>query len=294
MKYLAFIFLLAISACSLEDMIPFVSNGDFIPVVNPPAEPAVPPDTCETYVHINSPLFLQGYAELDNTITDYWVLNVGGHNGQNPTYSDTVFAGQQNDVPVILENMIELYLPAYTHKARARADAKRISVITDGTETQSLLQMKVWIRAGGAKWWMSFNKRSFLFGGSVTNIDTFLNICNDYPSVTTFNLRDCNFDSLQEKSAMLGVLNHDLCKAGENRADFRFNNYEPSDSIVQAFQDAGWQNVLINVTGNPIVIRGRVIGSFKSEFLADTRGYNVTEHDILYLLDAGFAVVTDL
>lgn len=290
-----FIFLiagiLAFASCNWPELVGVFNNGDDI-VISPPL-PIVNPDTCDTYVHINSPSYIQGYCELDNPITNYWVLYVGGSN-QNAPYQDSIFPGEEASIQPTLQSMLTLYLQQYEHDVYVRSDARRINVLTKGTDNQGTLNLKVWIRADGAKWFFTFNRRCFNHAGTITDTATWMQLCNEYPSMTRFNLRDCQFDSLEEKTAMLGVLHHDLCKAGEQWADFRFNNFAPSDSIVQAFEDAGWQDVLTNVTGNPIVVRGAIVGVFKSETVADTRGYCATDEQIMSLLDQGFVVIADL
>jgi hypothetical protein len=299
MKNLVLISLMAfIAACSLEPFtqLPCIDCPDPQPIdtiTNPIDSLVLPPDTpCVDYVHITDPAFVQGYIELDNAINPQgWILHVGGSNDPAP-FRDTIHPGEELFLAERLQNLLSQWMPQFAHDVKTRDDARRISVMTPGTNTTSTFNLKVWIRADAAKWFFTFNRQSFLFGGSVT-LDEFLEYCKIYPSVRIYNLRDMGLDSLSERQCHLGVLRHDLCKAGEDRADWRFNNFAVDDSLEMAFIDAGW-NIWQNITGDIVVeVRGRIVGRMRSPVLVDTRGHCATDDEIMTLLESGFCVVAD-
>ncbi len=271
-------------------------------VVTPPdtVAPIILPDTCVSYSPIDTPAFVQGWIQLDNPINvQGWVLNVGGANDPAP-FQETVLPGEEALLPERLEALFGSYLPQYPAEAFARADARRISLILRGTDNNTALQLKAWIRADGAKWFFAFGRRTFYHGGAI-DLPTWLDLAKKYPSVVGWNLRDAGFDSLGENSAMIAIV--DTCKLCEGcRSDFRFNNFPPSDSIEGAFDDAHWSSLQNaapvggygrGVAGE-LLFEGDPIGVLRKSGVIDSRGYCLTEERLLQLLAGGFPVITDL
>jgi hypothetical protein len=298
MKNLLFylILVVSLSSCLWEEFpVPFgpcidcPEPQDTVIVPPPPDSIVLPPDSCEAYTPIDTPLFIQGYGELDNPINAQgWVLNVG-------QYTDTVFPGEESLIDDKLDVLISAFIPQYPAEVFARSDARRLSVLVKGTTNQLTLQLKVWIRADGAKWYLTFNDRGFLHGGSMTG-DQFIEKAGQYPSMKTVNFRAITeVDSIKERKCKLAALG--ICKAPPqgSRVDFRFDQWEADDSLVTAFVDAGWDQIWNNAApGEPVYSRGVVIGKFLNQFTVDTRGHRVNDDQILYWLNQGFQVVTDL
>lgn len=249
------------------------------------SEPLMVP--CTLYTHISDPKFIQGYIEFDDPLTSFWVIMVD----QN---RDTIFPGEEDQIPGILSDFIGQHFGgSFPVRVWQNQNATRISTIVNGTDQNTPMQLVVQVRMNGWKVYMTFSNRGLLHAGAINNIDTLLAISDLFPSARWFNLRDMGLDSISERRYMIRNLHHELCKAGEYWADFRFNNYPPDDSILIAYKLAGWENVLSAVTGNPITFRGAKVGVFKSEFVADCRGYCPTDDQIRDLLNKGFVVIAD-
>lgn len=288
MKYILFFlsFMVILSGCNeLTQAIPWPDfpEPDTTSITPPPPVP------CTTYQHISDPKFIQGFIEIDEPISNYWVLMVGQQR-------DTFFPGDEGSIPGVLAGFLSNYFSGqYPVRAWANGNATRISTIVKGTDQHTPMQLAVQFRVDGWKIFMSFSNRGLMHDGAIQDIDTLLAISDSFPSLRLFNLKDLNLDSIEERRYMIKNLHHEICKAGEYWADFRFNNYAVDDSMKNAYKVAGWDNVLASFTGSTVrSSRGTDIGRFKNEVVVDCRGYHPTDDDIRQLLNLGFVVIADV
>jgi len=236
-----------------------------------------PPDTCADYTPVDHPAFVQGYIEIDYTISTYRVLYAGPHR-------DTLWPGEDLLITVRMDSMLELWHPEYDYDVTTSPDGRVTSIVVEGTDDREWLFLQVYVRDSGWRIFMTFNHRSFFLGAAAT-YDILMDYAHRFPSVDKYNLRGAGMDSLQEIDVMLAIL--DSCKLGGTYVDWRFNNYPPTDSMHQAYKDADWDEIRLGIMSDHIDQRRDDPG----HLIADLRYRCITEEEIRTLLRAGYVVI---
>lgn len=175
-------------------------------------------DTPCVPVLVTEPKFVTLYIEFD--VFDPFLLWQGGQ-------------VESNDLADVVAAVTSLPFHIYTQ-------GKSWSVIIDGTNDHQQFQLKIFARTNGAKVYFGSASQAFIFAGALT-FPEYMEVIEEYPSVDRFNFRNTEWDSLQYDQAAKNILN---CKLGRTWADFRFNQFPVSDSLITEFQNAGWQTVM--------------------------------------------------
>lgn len=271
---LIWLILSGLTAC--EYLTPAFAPADFA-YTPPPAEPVViVPDTCASYTPVDAPAFVQGYIEIDYSISTYRVLYAGPHR-------DTLWPGEDLLIIPRMDSMLRLWHPEYDYDVTTSADGRVTSIVVEGTDDREWLFLQAYVRDSGWRIFMTFNHRSFFLGAAGT-YDILMDYAHRFPSVDKYNLRLADMDSLQEIDVMLAIL--DSCKAGGTYVDWRFNNYPPTDSMHQAYKDAGWDEIRIGIMGG-----ADPRSADPGHLIADVRHRCITEEEIRDLLRAGYVVI---
>lgn len=290
---LVVVFIAACTAMMMSSCEPLPWSLPLLPPDDPdyvaPPEPIVLVDTCTGYAPIDTPSFVQAYAEFDTAIpATGWIMIAGSHR-------DTIYAGEEHLFETKMKAVISAYEPQYSHFVNTNPQASRLSIITRGTDDHTAHQLKVWFITDYAKVYMGYRKRG-LYTGGACSCEELIQYAHMFGSLIGFNTRDAfDCDSIRERKVCQAIV--DTCKLAQpqSRADLRFNQWDPGDSLLQAFDDAGWDQVLTNLSPGDIVYsRGKAVGRVRNEYVIDMRGYRVHDHDIAAYLDKGYQVIADL
>lgn len=211
-------------ACLIVSGLMYITACNLVPAIAPidwPTEPeAVVEDTCTYYVEQTEPKFIEGYVLFDNPQD-----SILWRGGLVSSYD--------------LGEVIAHLLPGHPYMIRRTPTAVVVWVM--GTNDANFMQTKVWTRTDGAKWYMGWMKQAIMPYGTIT-ADEHLDLIADLPSVDRFNFLHTNYDSLQYIAIADAILGD--CYGGRAWADFRFNPFPITTEIIEAYQAAGWDNVL--------------------------------------------------
>lgn len=206
-----------------------------------PPLPIVQDTPCTNPQQVLTPAF----TTMDMEITDQ---SVGERIFCAGTYCDTISIDETGDQAEIIKKVLKLYRPQYNYNVYSNGnDSRRVAFIVDTTNDVNQFKQKVYMRYNGVKHYWGWAVQGFIFSGAL--VDSQLSVViKKYPSVRRFNFRLTDEDSTRYIDYALAILGE--CKEGRDWADFRFNPYMMTDSILQAYEDAGWNKVL-SFTSDP-------------------------------------------
>ncbi len=199
------------------------TNQDSIPVDSIvidtlPIDTAVIDTPCIDPIEITDPAFVTLYIEFD--VFDPFLIWQGGQ-------------VESNNLSDVVQAVTNLPFHIYTQ-------GKSWVIIIDGTNDHQQFQLKIFARSNGAKIYFGSASQAYIFAGALAFTE-YMEVIEKYPSVDRFNFRNTEWDSLQYDQAAKEILN---CKLGRTWADFRFNQFPVSDSLITEYQNAGWETVL--------------------------------------------------
>jgi hypothetical protein len=269
---LFFLFLIVVITTGCEFLSPALPT-DWVGYHDPQASQS---DSCEEYtlVEITDPAYINGYMEITEDLASSRILYVGPYiytiNPDNSDYLDDA-----------LDSLLTLWKPGIEWNVYTKDFDNRVfTIMGDGSNDHNQMLLKVYIRYNGLKHYTGWISQGYIFAGTFNAAD-YHKIVTKYPSVTRFNFRNTDWDSIEYERCDTAILHSsiymDSCelKAGREWADFRWGIH--SDSIVQLFNDRGWNTVLhayYDVGGT-----------------IDARRGNLTEDEILGFLQHGYQVI---
>ena len=241
----------AIALIASCELIPAIAPDDW--AWNPPAQDSIdidttqidtigtdtivapPPDTCTELIEITDPPFVYAYMEITDDVQTERTLIIGN-------YSYVIPEDDTTPLSVVIDSLWELYRPEYSYQTIVdQNDSRKIMTFIKGTNNRQQFYLKAQIRFNGYKQYFGFSTQEIIFATPLT-ADQYAQKIDEYPSVARFGFYGTNYDSLEYIKLSLLVLGH--CKHGRELADFRFNPYPMTDSIINAFEQAGWEQVL--------------------------------------------------
>lgn len=238
MKYLPiliFAFMVTYVAC---DLIPAIAPPDW---PEPPQDTitlpidTLPTDTCTDPQEIEQPAFVTAYMDITDILQTDRQIIIG--NGSAWIYNDNI-----DHMGQIIDSLWEAYRPEYSYKTHVKpSDSRRLFTIIEGTNDREQFYLKAQIRFNGYKQYFGFGTQHFVFFDCLT-AEQASEIIAMYPSVNYFNWYGTEFDSVTVDKLSRQILGY--CKKGRWKADFRFSPV--SDTLVQDFINADWDNVLHN------------------------------------------------
>lgn len=240
--------LAAIALIASCELIPAIAPDDW--AYHPPTTPTdttdtdtipvdtitVPLDTpCTNPVLITDPPFVQAYMDITDDVQTERTIIIGN-------YSYVVPEDDPTPLAVVIDSLWELYRPEYSYETIvSENDNRKIVTFIKGTNDRQQFYLKAQIRFNGYKQYFGFATQEIIYATPLT-ADQYAQKIEEYPSVARFGFYGTEYDSLQYIKLALQVLGE--CKQGRELADFRFNPYPMTDSIINAFEQAGWDQVL--------------------------------------------------
>lgn len=225
-------------------------------------------DTCEEYIEITEPAFVNTTVEITDVVTTDVIVIAG-------QYSDTI--SLSSNIGTVVDSLLELFLPAYEYHTTVKATDPRIfTTIAVGTNDHHQFLLKTLLKYNGLKHFFGCNPQTFYFAGAM-DVDQFCQAAIDYPSFNRINHRGTEFDSLEYERIDTTALGH--CKAGRELAHFGWGIH--ADSIVDLYKLVGW-NVVVTAAP-PHGVERMVI---------DLSGMRADDGLILYFLQQGYQVIT--
>lgn len=221
-------------------------------ILHPDPPPPPPQAICLEDTLYTEPPFVTLDLEITDASTGDRVFCAGN-------YCDTIHVGEFDTQDQIVDAVMEKFHPEFHYRVFVKEDdTRRMAIIVDGTNNQNLFKSRVRIKYNGLTHFLGWCIQGFIFSGAL-EYPEYEKMAVNYPSVALFNHRLTAYDSLDYIRLDSIILGH--CKEGRDWADFRFTPFETPDSILQAYEDAGWNKVLHGFTddGGPIDVRDRCI-----------------------------------
>jgi hypothetical protein len=235
MKYLSLLFIaLAFYQCSF----PVADIFDDPDIIQPQdttiSAPVVVVDTCHQLVTATDTAFVTIGTHFFNGVLGYdWRLDQFGFSSSN------------------LVELLEHYWPQYSYTYYEGNGS--VMVFVDGTNNADQFEGKIWtVDAIGQRAVLTSSSETMFLYGALT-FDEAMYEADHRINVEQFGYWNSNWTEEQNNAYARKQLHADICKRGEERADFRFASTPVLQSIRDSFKLFEWDLVqpFVNQTGSP-------------------------------------------